>query len=167
MAAEHSIGFTKTVTGGARSPGGYTFTGGDTLGQYTIVRPLGKGGMGEVYEVEHVVLKRRFALKVLSSALMSHADAVTRFKREALLMAGLRHPNILAVDDFGETDGRCWLRMALAGGDDASRSLEDLARRQQGRLDAGTWRHVMMHVLAGLDHAHSHGIVHRDLSACS
>lgn len=144
-------------------PAGYALVVGSKLGQYHIIRPLGRGGMGEVYEVEHLVLRRRYAIKLLSGELMARPDAVERFKREAQVMAGLHHPNILGVDEFGETDGQFWLRMGLAGAGEDVRSLEDMARENNGRLDAETWRIVMTQVLDGLAYAHEHGVVHRDL----
>jgi serine/threonine protein kinase len=112
---DKSIGDMRTM-GGAPERGGYTLSPGDTLGQYKIIRPLGRGGMGEVYEVEHTVLRKRFALKILSSELMARPETLVRFKREAQVMAGLDHPNILAVDEFGETGGLYWLRMECASG---------------------------------------------------
>lgn len=147
----------------------YTLSPGDALGQYKIIRSLGRGGMGEVYEVEHQVLRKRFALKMLGAELTVRPDAVERFKREAQVMAGLDHPNVLAVDEFGlappesPAAGRYWLRMKLAGDGGDLRSLEDLARGSGGKLDADTWHAVMTHVLKGLAYAHESGVVHRDL----
>lgn len=157
-----SVGGEKT-TGSERGSGCHTLAVGQTLGQYRIIRPLGRGGMGEVYEAEHLVLRQRYALKLLSAELMAQPDAIERFKREAQVMAGLHHPNILAVDEFGEADGHYWLRMKLAGAEDGIRSMEDLARANNGRLDVETWRNVMTQVLDGLAYAHEHGVVHRDL----
>ena len=113
---DQSIDNAKTMTGGGKSSG-FTLSSGDTLGQYTVIRPLGRGGMGEVYEVEHTVLRKRYALKMLGAELTVRPDAVERFKREAQVMAGLEHPNVLAVDEFGVAPpespaaGRYWLRM--------------------------------------------------------
>ena len=87
---------------------------GDMLGQYRIVQMLGGGGMGEVYEVEHATLELRYAIKLLPADFASDPRAVERFRREAKVMAQLEHPHIVRVDEFGETDGRYWLRMELA-----------------------------------------------------
>jgi len=160
---DKSIGDMRTMGGDSGYQGGYTLSPGDTLGQYKIIRPLGRGGMGEVYEVEHAVLRKRFALKILSAELMARPETLVRFKREAQVMAGLDHPNILAVDEFGETDGLHWLRMPMAGADDETRTLQDMVPDTQGRMDIETWRHIMTHVLAGLAYAHERGVVHRDL----
>ena len=65
----------------------YSLNVGDTLGQYEILRLLGRGGMGEVYEVEHAVLRRRYALKLLPVGYQDHPGALQRFQREAAVMA--------------------------------------------------------------------------------
>ena len=93
-----------------------SLSAGATFGQYRIVRLLGRGGMGEVYEAEHLTLGRRYALKLLPADFASRSDALERFRQEARVMANLEHPNIVKVDDFGETQGRYWLRMELAEG---------------------------------------------------
>jgi formylglycine-generating enzyme required for sulfatase activity len=86
------------------------------FGQYRIVGLLGRGGMGEVYEVEHTTLARSYALKLLPPEFSGRPDALERFRREARVMANLDHPHIVRVDDFGETEGRYWLRMELVKG---------------------------------------------------
>ena len=86
------------------------------FGQYRIVRLLGRGGMGEVYEVEHTTLERRYALKLLPPDFAARPEAVGRFRREAKVMANLEHPHIVRVDEFGQTEGRYWLRMQLVHG---------------------------------------------------
>ena len=86
------------------------------FGQYRIVRLLGRGGMGEVYEAEHTTLERRYALKLLPPDFAARPEAIVRFRREARVMANLNHPHIVNVDEFGETDGRYWLRMELVHG---------------------------------------------------
>ncbi|MBT3328247.1 MAG: protein kinase, partial [Gemmatimonadales bacterium] len=109
-----SIGDGRIERAGSADPGsGYTLREGSTFGQYRVVRPLGRGGMGEVYEVEHTTLDLRYALKLLPTDFTSRPGALERFRREAKVMATLSHPNIIKVDDFGETDDRYWLRMEL------------------------------------------------------
>ncbi|MBT3381029.1 MAG: serine/threonine protein kinase [Lentisphaerae bacterium] len=150
--------------GGADGPG---LPVGTQLGHYRIMRLLGRGGMGEVYEVEHDVLRRRFALKLLPSEFASRPDALTRFEREAQVMANLEHPNLIRVDDFGETDARYWLRMELATGVEREGehlvSLADYARVKGGRIDQALLAGMMRHVLNGLRYAHEHGAIHRDM----
>ena len=78
---------------------------GQTFGHFRVIRLLGRGGMGEVYEVEHRDLSTRHALKLINPEIVDRPDAKERFKREARVMARLRHSNIVHVDDFGELDG--------------------------------------------------------------
>ncbi|MEM7392271.1 MAG: serine/threonine-protein kinase, partial [Verrucomicrobiota bacterium] len=140
---------------------------GRIFGQYRIVRLLGRGGMGEVYEVEHKVLKRRFAMKVLPEDFGSRPEALARFQLEAEVMAGLDHPNIARVDDFGETESRYWLRMELAHGlrvdQTLCMSLEDYAEEVEGRIPARRLLSILKQVAEGLEYAHRYHAVHRDL----
>jgi len=129
------------------------------VGQYRIIRLLGRGGMGEVYEVEHTTLGRRYALKLLPADFSSRPQALERFRREARVMANLDHPNIVRVDEFGETDGRYWLRMELAAGD----SLQGYADSLGGRIPQEALLEILQQVLAGLSYAHEQGAIHRDL----
>src|SRR5882757_5232068 len=69
-------------------------------GTYRIVRPLAQGGMGEVYLAAHERLPGYFAVKVLQAELALHAESLTRFRREAEILAGIRHPNVVQVVDF-------------------------------------------------------------------
>ena len=137
------------------------------LGQYRIVRGLGRGGMGEVYEAEHRVLRRRYALKLLPASFADSTQAVKRFEREAQVMANLDHPNIIKVDEFGETDGRYWVRMELATGVEREgrrlTSLRDYAGAAGGRIGQRFLAAILKQILSGLDYAHSYGVIHRDL----
>lgn len=110
----------------------YALKPGDLFGQYRVIRVLGAGGMGEVYEVEHKVLRRRYAIKLLPEALDWKGVSLERFEREAQVMANLDHPNILKVDEFGETDGRYWLRMELAEGVGEERGSGGEGKRGEG-----------------------------------
>jgi serine/threonine protein kinase len=145
MADRLDIEKTLQPNGEARKAG---LAPGATLGQYRVVRLLGRGGMGEVYEVEHTTLETRHALKLLPPDFAARPGALERFRREAKVMAQLRHENIIHVDDFGETGGRYWLRMELAEGIDAGNlkletggsargglvSLQDLAEACGGKV---------------------------------
>jgi AGZA family xanthine/uracil permease-like MFS transporter len=82
-----------------------TLSAGTRLGPYEILSPLGAGGMGEVYRARDSKLKRDVAVKVLPKSLAADADALARFEREALAVAALSHPNILAIFDFGTHEG--------------------------------------------------------------
>ncbi len=134
------------------------------FGQYRIIRLLGRGGMGEVYEVEHTTLERRYALKLLPQDFASRPEVVTRFRREAKVMANLEHPHIVHVDEFGETDGRYWLRMVLVKGVEPEVvTLGDYAAQRGGRIEQGDFAAILKQILEALAYAHGKGIIHRDL----
>ena len=157
------------------------------FGQYRIVRLLGRGGMGEVYEVEHRVLERRYALKLLPPDFASRPEALDRFRREARVMANLEHPHIVRVDDFADTEGRYWLRMELVKGlnpfacmqraavgrpvDKAIRvsdqnqclTLSDFTAARGGTIGQDELTVIIQQVLEALAYAHEMGVVHRDL----
>jgi len=163
----NSVGDGSTLGGGGAVEDGPALNAGDALGQYRIVRRLGRGGMGEVYEAEHQVLRRRYALKLLPPDFAERPNALERFEREAQVMANLEHANIARVDEFGETNGRCWLRMELATGvtvnDAPAASLAEFASAMGGRIEQELLAGVLRHVLSGLAYAHGRGVVHRDL----
>ncbi|MCA9660479.1 MAG: serine/threonine protein kinase, partial [Myxococcales bacterium] len=129
------------------------------LGRYRVVRRIGEGGMGRVYEVEDLELGRRCALKVLQPELHANAEAVERFLREAAWAAGLDHPNVVRVFDRGRLDdGAPYYTMELLQGHDLS---ELLARRR--RLPWSRARHIAVQLCRVLERAHERGIIHRDL----
>lgn len=144
---ENSIGNEKTTRLSSNAGKKASFNPGDTLGQYKIIRLLGRGGMGEVYEVEHETLEKRFALKLLPSEFTKRPDAMQRFRQEAKVMGKPDHPNIVKVDDFGENDGRWWLRMELANGGTTEgqpvRTLEDYVAAQGGKLSPDEAEHIV------------------------
>jgi len=139
---------------------------GQTFGHFRVIRLLGRGGMGEVYEVEHRDLSTRHALKLINPEIVDRPDAKERFKREARVMARLRHSNIVHVDDFGELDDRIWLRMDLMEGWSYQgaqyTSLQDLMRKQEA-LPEELVKRLIGQMLDGLGIAHDSGAVHRDL----
>ncbi|HEU4886436.1 MAG TPA: protein kinase, partial [Thermoanaerobaculia bacterium] len=130
---------------------------GTHLGHYQIVESLGQGGMGEVYRANDPRLGRDVAVKVLSRALISDADASARFLREARAVASLSHANILSIFDFGTENGVTYAVMELLEGE----TVRD--RLQRGAL---AWREAVEMTAAvadGLAAAHAKGIIHRDL----
>lgn len=132
-------------------------TAGTRLGPYEILAPLGAGGMGVVYRARDARLDREVAIKVIAEDLARDADALRRFEREARAVAGLSHPNILALHDVGQADGVPFAVSELLEGE----SLR--ARLTRGAL---AWRQAaaISHAIAdGLAFAHGRGIVHRDL----
>src|SRR6266705_6723181 len=90
---------------------------GTRLGPYEILAPLGVGGMGEVYRGRDSKLKRDVAIKVLPQSLSADPDALARFEREALAVAALSHPNILAIFDFGTHEGTAYAVTELLEGE--------------------------------------------------
>ena len=95
------------------------------IAQYRVIRRLGAGGMGEVYLVQHPRLPRQDALKLLDLGVSRNDEFKARFVREADLLSGLSHPNIVTVYDRGEYLGRLWLAMEYVPGSDAAHLLRD------------------------------------------
>ena len=113
-AADRSLG--DEATGGGAGGKAPELRPGDKVDVYRVIRLLGRGGMGEVYEVEHETLGTRHALKIIPRELARRRGFVERFEREARVMANLAHPGIVHVSDFRVTDGRYWLLMELVKG---------------------------------------------------
>lgn len=139
---------------------------GQVFGQYRVEDLVGRGGMGEVYAVTHTMLDTRHALKVIRPEILEHAEAPQRFRREAQVMAKLRHPNIIQVDDFGTTDDLTWLRMELLDGCasvcEGKSSLAEVLLSGVP-LDPALVSDWLGQILQGLHYAHESGVVHRDL----
>jgi eukaryotic-like serine/threonine-protein kinase len=133
---------------------------GTTLrGTYRIVRALDQGGMGMVFEAEHVRLKRRVAVKVLAQHLAKDAHALARFNREAEIISQLQHPHVVQVTDFDTTEaGEPYLVMEMLAGETLATRLE--RERCLPILEAIKLAHQ---VSSGLAAAHAANIVHRDL----
>jgi tRNA A-37 threonylcarbamoyl transferase component Bud32 len=132
------------------------------LGPYRILARLGEGGMGVVYTAEHQFLARRVALKVIRPELTLSAVTRGRFRREAVSISGLRHPNIVTVYDAGEIDGVAFMAMELVEGTGLDARLRS-ARDTGERLDAKTVARHARDVALALQCAHDAGIVHRDV----
>ncbi|MBV8760850.1 MAG: serine/threonine protein kinase [Deltaproteobacteria bacterium] len=133
---------------------------GDVVGNYRITEPLGEGGMGTVFRVEHVVLGRPYALKVLRSRVVEKdATAAQRFLREARAASRVRHPNIVDVFDFGYlADGRPYFVMELCEGE----SLTDRVAR--GALDPGEVVSIARQMATALAAVHDRGVIHADVT---
>ncbi len=134
-----------------------TLPAGTRLGPYEILSPLGAGGMGEVYRARDSKLKREVAVKVLPQTLAGDPDALARFEREALAVAALSHPNILAIHDFGNQDGTAYAVMELLEGETVRGKLDGGSVSQKQAVD---WA---LQIAKGLSAAHGKGVVHRDL----
>ncbi len=145
----------------------YSFSVGDRLGSYEVLRPLGAGGMGEVYLVEHRLMHKRYALKVLPSALFGNDQFVDRFRIEARVMADLNHPNIVQVHHMDELNGVYYLTMDyVVGPDGEPQTLDDLIKKTDGKLDELIVKEFVLQICSALRYAHGFrgkGVVHRDL----
>jgi tRNA A-37 threonylcarbamoyl transferase component Bud32 len=128
------------------------------VGQYTLEREIGEGGMSHVYLARHTHLKRPTAVKVLKAHLASD-EMVTRFEREVQLCSQLTHPNTIEIYDYGRTrEGTFFYAMEYLHGI----SLEDLVRRE-GPLPVSRAVHALRQACGSLKEAHARGLVHRDV----
>ena len=128
-------------------------------GKYRLSRRLGEGGMGEVYEAQHTVIGRRFAIKFLHAYLAQNPETMTRFRHEAETAGGIEHENIGAALDFGTADdGTPYLVMEYLEGEDLARLLV-----RNGPLPVARTAYIVIQACRGLTAAHARGIVHRDL----
>jgi serine/threonine protein kinase len=130
---------------------------GRTLGHYHILEQVGAGGMGVVYRAHDGRLDRDVALKVLPFGSLTDEPARRRFRREALTLAKLSHPNIGVVHDFDAQDGIDFLVMEYIRGDTLAERLTS------GSLPEKEVKAIGSQIAAALEEAHEHGLVHRDL----
>jgi serine/threonine protein kinase len=132
---------------------------GQLLGnRYEIIAKLGSGGMAHVYRARCTVLNRIVTVKVMRKELAEDKDFVHRFQIEAQAVALLSHPNIVSIYDVGEENGLPYLVMEYVEGD----NLKEIIR-QKGALSPAETVNIGIQVCAALDHAHSKGIIHRDI----
>src|SRR5229473_5738803 len=131
---------------------------GTKLGSYEIVAPLGAGGMGEVYQAHDTKLGRDVAIKVLPEAFAHDPARLSRFQREAKMLASLNHPNIAAIYGLEEDARRNYLVMELVSG-------ETLAERvkREGRVPVEEALGIARQIAEALEAAHEKSIIHRDL----
>jgi len=130
---------------------------GSRLGPYTILAPIGAGGMGEVYRARDPRLGREVAVKVLPAEVSRDADRLRRFEQEARAASALNHPNILTVFDTGSQDGTVYLVTELLEGETLRERLAGGALPARKAIELG------VQVARGLAVAHERGIVHRDI----
>jgi len=133
---------------------GHVFAG------YTIVRRLGAGGMGDVYLAQHPRLPRRDALKILPGNLTEDLEFRQRFNREADLAASLYHEHIVGIHDRGEYQGQLWISMDYVEGTDAAKLLHE---KYPAGMPKDAVAEIISAVADALDHAHSRGLLHRDV----
>ncbi|HEX4463120.1 MAG TPA: protein kinase [Solirubrobacterales bacterium] len=127
-------------------------------GRYEIGERLGSGGMSSVHQATDLILERTVAVKILAEHLSDDERFVARFRREALAVAKLIHPNIVQVYDTGIDDGRHYIVMEYVQGRSGAQILQ-----RHGPLDAETTAEIGAQACAGLDYAHRRGIIHRDV----
>ena len=128
-------------------------------GRYRVRRVLGEGGMGTVYEVEHTSLHRPFAMKILRRDLAREPDLAARFMQEARATASIKHPNVVAISDFGRLpDDVPYFVMELLVGQTLSSSI-----KTGGPMPAARWIRIILQIAAALGAAHQARVVHRDL----
>jgi|SRR5688572_3122005 serine/threonine protein kinase len=127
-------------------------------GKFRLVRKLGEGGMGTVWQADHLVLNSKVAIKVLGPEVAQDAEALARFLREAQSAASLRSPHVVQILDHGVDQGQPYIAMELLEG-------ESLAERliRDGTLSPVETSRIITHMARALSRAHEAGIVHRDL----
>ena len=155
--------YAKTEGGDATEPGAggeggaHSLSPGTRLGRYSILSPLGAGGMGVVYRARDERLERVVAIKMLAPGVLSGEEARRHFRREALALAKLNHPRIAAVYDVGEQDGADYIVMELVEGESLA------AKLRGGELPVKEATAIALQVAEALEEAHERGVIHRDL----
>jgi serine/threonine-protein kinase len=135
------------------------FVGQTFKGMYFVEMRIGGGGMGEVYRARHVTLDAPVALKILKKSLLSDTSVVQRFHREARAASRLRHPNVISVTDFGQTeDGTLFMAMEHVAGKSLAKVIAEEFPLPEQRIV-----HIGQQVLSALAEAHANQILHRDL----
>jgi serine/threonine-protein kinase len=127
-------------------------------GRYQIITALGKGGMGEVYRAEDLLLAHPVAIKFLPEELARDADLLRRFRKEVRIAREVSHPNVCRVHDIGEVDGQSFLTMEYIDGEDLAALLKKV-----GRLPEDKGLELARQLCQGLAAAHDKGVIHRDL----
>jgi len=141
-----------------RAEGSQSATPGQ-LGDFRLLREIGRGGMGVVYEAEQVSLQRRVAVKILRFAAVSDPEALDRFRREAETVARLHHTNIVPIFFVGNEDGIHYFAMQFIEG----RSLADVLAARTNPVDARTVARWGLQAAEALVHAHQRNVIHRDV----
>ena len=126
-----------------------------SLAHYTILRLLGRGGMGEVYLATDTKLKREVAIKILPERLRNDRDRLLRFRREAEAAARMKHPNIATIHALEDFDGSTFIVMEHIEGVSLKEHIPD------GGTDVATFFDIFLPLADALSHAHSQGRIHR------
>ena len=128
------------------------------FGDYRVVSELGEGSISVVYEAEHVTLGRKVAIKTLKPQIPVTSSFAAQLEREARVLSGLSHPNVVMLVDFVKNDAGMYLVLELVGG----HALAEIVARKQ-RLRAETAVAIAHEVAFGIAHAHDRGVIHRDV----
>lgn len=129
------------------------------VGRFRVLRTLGQGGFGIVYQAHDPTLNREVALKVLRPRRGESADGRQRFLREARAAAGLEHPNLVPVYETGEADGHAYIAFAYCDGP----NLKEWQRTHSAELTPRLAARIVADLAGAVQHAHEHGILHRDI----
>ncbi|MGI9445601.1 MAG: protein kinase domain-containing protein, partial [Rubripirellula sp.] len=131
---------------------------GKRLRDYHLVKKIGEGGMGTVYQAFHVHLAKHVALKILPADKLQYGQSVKRFRQEMRAVGKVNHPNIVSASDAGTIDGQHFLVMELIQGADLARIIHE-----RGLLNVADACEIVRQAAIGLQHAHDTGLVHRDV----
>ena len=155
LKAESSTRLSETIDAEAGEASGAESASTRSFGDYEVIRELGAGGMGTVFEARQVALNRRVALKFISAGVLASRDTVKRFKAEAEAAAALHLPNIVPIFEIGEHAGNHFFSMGLIDGPTLGGAL---GRKPMGTREAAE----LLSVVAGaVQFAHERGVLHR------
>lgn len=133
---------------------------GRVFGEYDLIEEIARGGMGVVYKARHQPLNRVVALKMILGGRLASRSEVERFRSEAKATASLHHPNIVGIYEVGEVEGRPFYSMPFLEGASLGQLVES---DDWDSGDGGSAARIMVKVARAIQHAHEHGILHRDL----
>src|SRR5690349_19250026 len=135
---------------------------GRTIGKVRVEREIARGGMAEVYLGTHLTLDRAVAVKVMHNYVESDPEFQARFEREAKVVAGLRHPNIVQIFDYDTAEDHPYIVMEYLVGPSLATFLRDLHSRNE-RLQPVQIARLLITIATALDYAHERGVIHRDI----
>jgi serine/threonine-protein kinase len=162
LALDAADALAATQAAEAIANGTTSLVGATIANRYKVLKRLGEGGMGTVYEALHTVLEKHVALKVLHPELARKAQLVERFLQEAKAASRIRHENVIDISDFGSADGHVYFAMELLKGHDLHEEITR-ARGEGKLLPWARTKNIFLQVCSALAVAHERGIVHRDL----
>jgi serine/threonine-protein kinase len=136
------------------------FEGREFGGKYKIVKRLAKGGMGAVYLAQHVASDQKYAVKILTEEFSKMPGIQGRFKREASATGRLEHPNIVGTIEMGQEENYTYIVMEYV---DGGSLIEYIVKEKEKKVPPLRTVMIMCDILAGLQHAHDRGVIHRDI----